>query len=76
MGLALCALLSLNSLISLNSLNKTPDGHCSSGVLIERQQTLPYKKKLNLLREWCSSGADTRKGGWDILSVFPIRLFD
>ena len=30
----------------------------------------------NLLSEWRSSGADTRKGGWDILDVFPIRHLD
>ena len=32
--------------------------------------------QLNLLSEWRSSGADTRKGGWDILDVFPIRPLD
>ena len=30
----------------------------------------------NFLSEWCSSGADTRKGGRDILCVFPFRPLD
>ena len=57
--------------------------------MIERSRITPYHKKEksypkithrvarpNFLPEWCSSGADTRNGGWDILSVCPIRQFD
>ena len=33
--------------------------------------TLPSASP-NFLSEWCSSGADTRNGGWDILMYFPF----
>ena len=43
-----------------------PDGtylaYFPFGAMIERSQMTPYhKKEPNLLSEWCSSGADTKK---------------
>ena len=35
--------------------------------------TLPSARP-NFLSEWCSSGADTRNGGWDILAYFPFAI--
>jgi hypothetical protein len=28
----------------------------------------------NFLSEWCSSGDDTKNGGWDILVYFPFAI--
>ena len=34
------------------------------------------KREGNFLSEWYRCGSDTKNGGWDILSVFPIRHFN
>jgi hypothetical protein len=57
----------------------SPDGtyltYFPFGLMIERPRMATYHDKY-LLLEWCSSGADTKYGGWDILDVFPIRHID
>ena len=55
-----------NGLSSLNGLRSAADADFYA----------PLAVAANLLSEWCSSGADMRNGGWDILSVFPICHFD
>ena len=37
---------------------------------------LPQARDPNFLSEGVRFGSDTKTGGWDILSVFPIRQFD
>ena len=34
-------------------------------------QIAVFHKELNFLSEWCDSGTDTKKPGWDIL----LRIF-
>ena len=56
-----------------------PDGtylaYFPFGARIERSRMTPYREKY-FLSEGVRFGSDTKAGGWDILSVFPIRQFD
>ena len=45
--------------------------------LAQAKQTQTYRvAQPNFLSEGVRFGSDTKNGGWDILSVFPIRHFD
>ena len=46
-----------------------------SFVTIVSKSTL-IRPQPNFLSEGVRFGSDTKNGGWDILSVFPIRHFD
>ena len=46
-----------------------------SVVSVVSKKTFPSARP-NFLSEGVRFGSDTKNGGWDILSVFPIRHFD
>ena len=66
-----CRALSATSLSSLSSLSSLLSLFVS--LVSKKYQLAP---RPNFLSEWCRCGDDTRKPGWDILDVFPIRAFD